>query len=356
LHATAGAEIADAVWDEPLSGHSTADTAGSDLAAAKDNTDYPDGYVYLDELIGTAGTTVGVHGTARTPANSWANASTIAVARGRKAVRNAPGGSMTIASGSFSAYEIDLNGGDLTLDDGVTLTLAYIHSSSKSGRIYETSVLNPVVVGQNCFLDNLFLNGFAPNHPQVYVTRCGLYDDVISPGAAGGIPLYMADCYNASLLGDPINFDFTLDGSIVLQGWYGDLSVSNMSAGSSLTVFGYGKLTILASCTGGTIEHTSHIEILDQASGAVTLDLISEPGSLTTAERDAIASAHLNLPNGIETGVTPKQWQQRVGAVVAGKISGAGTGTEIFVGLDGVTVRATATVDGSGNRSNWVYA
>ena len=42
---------------------------------------------------------------------------------------------------------------------------------------------------------------------------------------------------------------------------------------------------------------------------------------------------------------------QIIAAGVVGKISGAGTGTEIFVGLDNSTTRATVTVDSSGNRS-----
>lgn len=46
---------------------------------------------------------------------------------------------------------------------------------------------------------------------------------------------------------------------------------------------------------------------------------------------------------------------QIVAAVIAGEVSGAGTGTEIFVGLDGVTPRATVTVDAQGNRSAVVY-
>jgi hypothetical protein len=38
-------------------------------------------------------------------------------------------------------------------------------------------------------------------------------------------------------------------------------------------------------------------------------------------------------------------------AVLAGKVSGAGTGTEVFTGLDGTTTRVTSTVDASGNRT-----
>ena len=46
---------------------------------------------------------------------------------------------------------------------------------------------------------------------------------------------------------------------------------------------------------------------------------------------------------------------QIMAAVVAGKITGAGTGTEVFKGLDGSTTRVTVTVDASGNRSAMVY-
>lgn len=46
---------------------------------------------------------------------------------------------------------------------------------------------------------------------------------------------------------------------------------------------------------------------------------------------------------------------QIIAAVVAGKTSGAGSGTEIFKGLDGSTTRATVTVDEDGERSAVSY-
>lgn len=45
-----------------------------------------------------------------------------------------------------------------------------------------------------------------------------------------------------------------------------------------------------------------------------------------------------------------------IGAVVAGKISGAGTGIETFVGLDASTDRVVVTVDSSGNRTAITYS
>lgn len=53
----------------------------------------------------------------------------------------------------------------------------------------------------------------------------------------------------------------------------------------------------------------------------------------------------------IESGISAEEAMRIYGAVLAGKVSGAGTGTEVFTGLDGTTVRVTSTVDASGNRT-----
>ena len=54
-------------------------------------------------------------------------------------------------------------------------------------------------------------------------------------------------------------------------------------------------------------------------------------------------------------GKTLQEAIRYVAAICAGKISGAGTGTEEFVGLDGVTRRVTVTVDNLGNRTAVSY-
>jgi len=51
-------------------------------------------------------------------------------------------------------------------------------------------------------------------------------------------------------------------------------------------------------------------------------------------------------------GKTPQQAMQYMAAILAGIVSGAGTGTEVFKGLDGTTTRVTVTVDINGNRTN----
>lgn len=90
------------------------------------------------------------------------------------------------------------------------------------------------------------------------------------------------------------------------------------------------------------------------ASPAATGDAMT----LTSGERDAIAAALLDLANGIESGLTPRNALKLALAVLAGKVTGGGTGTELFKSADvsggavqGTTTRLTVTDDSSGNRS-----
>jgi len=76
--------------------------------------------------------------------------------------------------------------------------------------------------------------------------------------------------------------------------------------------------------------------------------------TLTSGERDSIAAALLDLANGIETGVTPRQSLRAIAAVLAGLVADAGSGTETYKGIGqaaGGTTRVTGTVNGSGVRS-----
>jgi hypothetical protein len=64
------------------------------------------------------------------------------------------------------------------------------------------------------------------------------------------------------------------------------------------------------------------------------------------------ADALLDRTDGVETGVTPRGLWRLLGAVMAGKVSGAGTGTETFRNTVADSKdRIVATVDSSGNRT-----
>lgn len=54
-------------------------------------------------------------------------------------------------------------------------------------------------------------------------------------------------------------------------------------------------------------------------------------------------------------GKTFREAMRIIAATTAGMLSGAGTGTEEFLGLDKATPRVTATVDSAGNRTSITY-
>jgi hypothetical protein len=76
--------------------------------------------------------------------------------------------------------------------------------------------------------------------------------------------------------------------------------------------------------------------------------------ALTAEERNSIADALLDRANAVDS-KTVRQAMQIIAAVIAGKVSGAGTGTESFTGLDGDTPRVRVTATATGNRSAVEY-
>jgi hypothetical protein len=72
--------------------------------------------------------------------------------------------------------------------------------------------------------------------------------------------------------------------------------------------------------------------------------------SLTTGERDSIATAALDLANGVETGLTKRQALRAMMAVLTG-LETETSGTLVFKRKDGTTTAWTLVHDGSGNRT-----
>lgn len=73
--------------------------------------------------------------------------------------------------------------------------------------------------------------------------------------------------------------------------------------------------------------------------------------TLTAGERNSIATALLDLANGVETGVTLRQAHRTELAAAAGKLSGAATTTVKIRNQADDKDRITATVDADGNRT-----
>lgn len=77
------------------------------------------------------------------------------------------------------------------------------------------------------------------------------------------------------------------------------------------------------------------------------------PTEISAADKADIAAASVSATwsHPVDAGYSAEQVLKLVGAVLVGKVSGSGSGTETFIGLDDSTVRIVAVVDGSGNRT-----
>ena len=85
------------------------------------------------------------------------------------------------------------------------------------------------------------------------------------------------------------------------------------------------------------------------AVGLTSANLDTQLDTLPTAAENA--AALLDLSNGIETGLTPRQAMRLFAAALGGVLSGGGTTTITIKGAGVATTRVTATVDADGNRS-----
>jgi hypothetical protein len=96
-----------------------------------------------------------------------------------------------------------------------------------------------------------------------------------------------------------------------------------------------------------------HVPVSRMLNVAYTSDADSSGNvSLSSAEHNTIASAILDLSNGVETSVTLKQALRLMVAAAAGKVSGAATNTITFRNIGDNKNRIIATVDVYGNRSS----
>ncbi len=65
------------------------------------------------------------------------------------------------------------------------------------------------------------------------------------------------------------------------------------------------------------------------------------------------AAALLDLANGVETGVTPRQALRAISAMLGGLISGATSGTVVVKAINNAgTTRLTIEADADGNRTS----
>lgn len=124
--------------------------------------------------------------------------------------------------------------------------------------------------------------------------------------------------------------------------------------------------SLIAFTSGNAIRQARVITDFVNATGAMTVDppFSVNPGAANYVLIPAGATSHLTLAavnslldsaNGVETGWSLRQALRIISAVLAGEVSGAGSGTELFRDVTDTKTRVTSTVNASGDRTGVTY-
>lgn len=152
---------------------------------------------------------------------------------------------------------------------------------------------------------------------------------------------------------DKTGFKLASDGLVEVTAWTVNITGNLTGSVGSVT----GAVGSISGLTAADLQNMATrfltMIVLDGAVYQYTtnaLELGPAGGAAPTAAENA--AALLDLADGIEIGLTPRGAFRLMSAALAGKVSGAGTGTETFRNAiaDGKN-RIVATVDSSGNRT-----
>ena len=330
-----GVAIAKAVWDRVLTGgtHNISNSAGRRLRLLAESGNIYNGLVHLDTVDGTAGTTVGEHGTPDNPTDLLASAKTIAgnIGGGIKDFHLINGSSITLAEDTVNEsyfgdhWTLALNGQNIT---GVFIQGAAVTGIATATAEYAFS---------GCDIGSVTLDNDGHFH------ECGV-EGTFTVGQAG--QLVFINCFgntDAAWI-----LDFAALGATVIHlfNFNGDVTATNMATGDVLHVTGHGVITT-ATCTAGTIEHNGGFMYTDAGGNITELksDIESDVSSILVGTgTDGVLLAAAQGPI-VFTGVS-----NEAGITLIGH--GTGAGFEMTGGATGEGLLATGgATSGAGLKS-----
>ena len=204
----------------------------------------------------------------------------------------------------------------LTIDPSAELDFAVIQEVSLTG------TLDNKVMLERCFISGLeYFNGLVHN--------CSFDHNPVKIRGTSIASFY--NCFGDSPLDQLIEFDCAGSSApVTIRNFSGCAKITNRDVYATTCVNFTGEIVLDATCTDNT-----------------TGDAFVEKRKLT--HPDEIADRVWNYL--LEAGISAAEVMRIKAAALAGKASGAGTGTVTFKGLDGTTSRIVSAVDGTGNRT-----
>jgi hypothetical protein len=261
-------------WDEVLTGatHNIADSAGRRIRNLQEFGTYVNDSVWIDTIAGAAGTTDYESGTILNKVDSIADANTIAASLGLNGRSIMPGSSITLAAAQENQ---NLWGNNWTLAlGGQSVSNTHISGAEVTGictgaskpEFHECNVGSVTVPA--CRFVECDIDG-------TVTLPVGIVEFHHSQGEASGVLDYGALVANTT-----VNWtDFS-----------GELVIDNLGATGTdvLNIRGQGKITLNASCTGGTINWDGHFSITNNGTtSAINGDDISSNVDTIIAEHTA---------------------------------------------------------------------
>jgi hypothetical protein len=282
--------------------------------------------VTINTVTGTTGTEY-PKGTRQYPVNNLADAKQIASSRGFV--------NFYVVGGLTVGETESINGFTLvgTGPENTTVTLANGCTTSKT--TFEDMTVQGRQSGETHYRRCDI--GYLQNVHCVF-DRCRLIGPMEMHQSYGDTTV-LFQCYTGDIAGattvidlnnSPVNMSF--------NDFNGKIQFNNMNKATAGVVtlnMNAGKVIIDSTCTTGQIKVRGNGEVIDGSTGTVV---------------DNDVTAKLVWQNPIEGTYTAEEVLRIIAAVMGGKVSGAGTGYEIFRDLLDTKDRVKANIDNSGNR------
>ena len=249
------------IWDEVLTGstHNIASSAGRRLRQIQVSGAVYGGFVWIDTVNGTAGTTDYENGTSDNPVDSIADANSLATSLGLSRFKVAPGSTITLAA--TQANQV-FDGEEWTLDLG---------TQNIAGTIFHGAAVTGVGTGADAHFAHCEFGATAT----VAGCRMGFcrFTGTITLSAASDY--YFHDCYSGVAgSGTPvIDFTTTANTNLSMRRYSGGIQIDNKdgTGTDTMSLEGDGQLVVSAS-SGGAISLRGNFKVTNTGGATITTD------------------------------------------------------------------------------------
>ena len=228
-----------------------------------DSIGYLEGAVWIDTVLGTAGTVIGVNGVADNPVLTLADAYTLATAIGVKSFHLIRGTEITLTADTTNTR---YNGSGTIHLGGVAIVNA---------RFKDTFLIDGIGTGDESWFTNCRIGDLDVAH--AHFTDCNFGDELTM---TAGKKYFMRNGNDVSIT--QCEFTFAAGVKLLLRDWRGGLQINSMAAGDVMFLDGAGRLVIDATCGGGAITVRGHF---GEITGAAAF--LAAGGTITEVARIA---------------------------------------------------------------------